>query len=185
MNSLKSIAGTGAMLAMTLAAPALGQTGRGSGIQCTPDNSAVLVNKDVGGERWVITFNQRDGFTTGNVIGADGSVTFLACNFGSIENGEVALTCGTSGSCSDTSCPAFEGSIPTSVNCSFFSAPCAPIPLSPGLTNSRTCSGTPARFPYDSEASCQMFARSGGCASYTYGTDSCAVENCCSPPDCP
>ncbi len=47
--------------------------GRESGIQITPDQSQVLVSKDVGGQRWAITRHADDHTVTGNVFSGTGS----------------------------------------------------------------------------------------------------------------
>lgn len=158
---------------------------RESGIQCTSDGSGVLINKLVGDTSWVVTWRIRDGYTTGNVLFPDGGVSFLSCNVDSYAMGSVNMSCGLSGSCSATSCPDYTPvPQPVSIPCSFFSAPCNPIPGRPG-TNSRTCGGTPPQYPYDSEASCADFAAVGGCATFEYTTNRCVVSNCCTPMDCP
>ncbi|MEW6269603.1 MAG: hypothetical protein AB1689_09940 [Thermodesulfobacteriota bacterium] len=178
-----AVAGAALLLAL---ASSVAHAQRESGIQCTSDRSGVLINKVVGNESWVITWRVRDGYTTGNVLSRSGGVTFLSCDLDSIDSGMVNLACSVSGSCSATSCPAYTpvGSEPIGIPCSFFSAPCSPIPGRPG-TNSETCAGTPPRYPYDSEASCADFAAAGGCASYQYTSNSCVVSNCCTPLDCP
>lgn len=43
------------------------------------DRSRVLVNKTVGSERWLITYDLAVGNVTGNVLRDDGSVAFLDC----------------------------------------------------------------------------------------------------------
>ncbi len=49
------------------------------GIQGTPDGKRVLVNKDVGAERWAISLND-DGTATGNVFRSDGGApAFIFC----------------------------------------------------------------------------------------------------------
>ena len=51
----------------------------GRGIQFTPDGKRVLVNKDVGTERWAITKNE-NGSVTGNVFRSDGGPpAFIFC----------------------------------------------------------------------------------------------------------
>src|SRR5437762_2371030 len=42
-----------------------------TGVQWTPDGLRILVNKDVGDERWAITWNLSDVSTTGNVFFRD------------------------------------------------------------------------------------------------------------------
>ncbi len=172
-----------AALAVLAAAPAHAQ--RQSGIQCTTDGSGVLINKEVADSSWVITWRVRDGYTTGNVLFGDGSVSFLACDVNSYEMGMVNMSCALAPSCAPGICPGYVPlPEPVSIPCSFFSAPCHPIPGRPGR-NSRTCGGTPPRYPYDSEASCADFAAISGCASYEYTTNRCQVLNCCTPMECP
>jgi len=160
---------------------------RESGIQCTSDRSGVLINKQVGNDSWVVTWRIRDGYTTGNVLLGGGGVTFLSCDLDSIDAGMVNLACGVANACSASSCPPYEPASmePVAIPCSFFSAPCSPVPGQPGTTNSRTCGGSPPAYPYDSDASCADFAAQGGCATYEYTTNSCVVRNCCTPMDCP
>ena len=51
----------------------------GRGVQFTPDGKRVLVNKDVGTERWAITLNE-NGSATGNVFRSDGGPpAFIFC----------------------------------------------------------------------------------------------------------
>jgi len=70
---------TGSALALVLALPATA-TAQGRGVQFTPDDSErVMVNKDVGIDRFAITKNP-DGSLTGNVFRTDGSdPVFLYC----------------------------------------------------------------------------------------------------------
>ena len=52
----------------------------GSGIQMTPDSRRYLISKDVGAERWAISFNLADRTVTGNVFKTDGSApSFIWC----------------------------------------------------------------------------------------------------------
>ena len=51
-----------------------------SGVQWTPDSARILVNKDVGVERWAITLNLSDFSATGNVFFSDGQApAFIWC----------------------------------------------------------------------------------------------------------
>ena len=51
-----------------------------SGIQMTPDSKRYLISKDVGAERWAISFNLDDRTATGNVLKTDGTPTsFIWC----------------------------------------------------------------------------------------------------------
>ncbi len=54
--------------------------GAPSGVQWTPDSARILVNKDVGQERWAITLNLSDFSASGNVFFTDGSApAFIWC----------------------------------------------------------------------------------------------------------
>jgi hypothetical protein len=58
------------------------------GIQTTPDGKRILVNKDVGAERWAIARNE-DGTATGNVFRSDGGPpAFISCE--PLSSGELA-----------------------------------------------------------------------------------------------
>src|SRR4051812_46064074 len=73
-----------AALAVGFAAQA---TARDSGIQFSPDGKRVFVCKDVGEERWAITFNNTDGTVSGNVYRPGGGpAAFIFCNPGSAPN---------------------------------------------------------------------------------------------------
>jgi hypothetical protein len=51
-----------------------------TGVQWTPDGLRILVNKDVGAERWAITWNLSDVSTTGNVFFQDDRApSFIWC----------------------------------------------------------------------------------------------------------
>lgn len=63
---------------LQLAGGALAQSG--SGLQMTPDSRRYLISKDVGAERWAISFNLDDRTVTGNVFRTDGSApSFIWC----------------------------------------------------------------------------------------------------------
>ncbi len=68
------------VIVLALAAPsAAGAQARASGLQITPDAKRVLVNKDVGDERWALSLND-DDTVTGNVFRTDGSPpSFVWC----------------------------------------------------------------------------------------------------------
>lgn len=51
-----------------------------SGVQWTPDSDRILVNKDVGSDRWAITLNVADFSATGNVFrSGGGDPAFVWC----------------------------------------------------------------------------------------------------------
>jgi hypothetical protein len=53
---------------------------RGSGIQLTPDSARYLISKDVGVNRWAISYDLADETITGNVFPTDGSAPqFVWC----------------------------------------------------------------------------------------------------------
>ena len=180
IRSFRRAALAAVALTVVVADPSAAQ--RQSSIQC-PDSGTVLISKDVGQDRWAISYRPSTGVTTGNVYTADGGAIFLKCDRRGIESGQVILACSTGTSCSDGECPPFEpivGDVP--IACSFFTAPCSPVP-SPFSANA-TCSGSPPRPPYDSEASCQAFAEKSGCYQYDYEPGRCSVRFCCSAVSC-
>lgn len=64
---------------MTLAGASVVQAAP-SGVQWTPDAARILVNKDVGIERWAVTLNLDDVSATGNVFFIDGRApAFVWC----------------------------------------------------------------------------------------------------------
>jgi hypothetical protein len=70
---------TTTMVAMVVLATAGGAGADNRGVQITPDGKRVLVNKDVGTERWAITLNE-NGSATGNVFRSDGGPpAFVFC----------------------------------------------------------------------------------------------------------
>lgn len=118
-------AGEGLLLAATT--PCDGG-GRASGIQVTPDRRGVLVNKDVGDQRWTITRNVLT--YTGNVFLADGGdPIFLYCRQEGEDGGDLQLSCSGAGSCSETSCPEFAFIADVTLPESFFTPPTDDVPL--------------------------------------------------------
>lgn len=72
-----------AALVLVVGVGALGevQAQTGSGIQLTRDSKRYLISKDVGAERWAISFNLEDRTVTGNVFKTDGSPpSFIWCD---------------------------------------------------------------------------------------------------------
>lgn len=62
-----------------LATQRLSGAARQSGVQITPDGQQNLISKDVGEERWAITYTPASGDVTGNVFVAGGGPKFVAC----------------------------------------------------------------------------------------------------------
>jgi hypothetical protein len=107
-----------------------GGTSRGSGIQMTPDGERVLINKDVGEQRWTIVRN-RDGTVTGNVFSTDGGEPlFVFCEEQDAFGDDLRLRCSAAGSCSTESCPEFAFAGDVTLPKSFFEAP-GPLPSKP------------------------------------------------------
>jgi hypothetical protein len=52
----------------------------GAELATTQDGSRILVNKDVNGERWAITYDLTRQAVTGNVLLPNGDATFLECS---------------------------------------------------------------------------------------------------------
>jgi hypothetical protein len=78
------------LFAWALLLPALAHAQRG--VQLTPDQRQILVNKDVGEERWAISLNLDDNTVTGNVYFPSGSdPEFLWCQYLS-DNGAADQT---------------------------------------------------------------------------------------------
>ena len=160
-----------------------GAAARESAVQCTSVGSQVLVNKDVGQDRWVITYRKSDGLTIGNVFTGEGGAVFVQCTRNGVSNGKLQLQCATADSCSADTCPDFQPlPDPVAIDCSFFAAPCSPVPVSTSFAG--TCSGSPPRAPYTDETACAKFAASSGCSAHEFSPGSCAVSLCCSPVDC-
>lgn len=77
--------------------------------ELTPDGAQVLVNKDVGGERWAIARNLLDGGTvTGNVFPeGGGEPAFLWCeDLSDDSGGDLALSCFSAPRCETPLCSA-------------------------------------------------------------------------------
>jgi hypothetical protein len=69
-----------ALAAALVASFASAAAAQQSGIQQTPDSARYLISKDVGAERWAISFNLGDKTVTGNVFKTDGSPpSFIWC----------------------------------------------------------------------------------------------------------
>ena len=95
---------------------------RASGIQVAPDPRFVLVNKDVGPQRWTIVRSLNT--VTGNVFSQDGGdPLFLYCTRQSEQGSDLVLECSGAGACSETECPPFEFIANVTLPTSFFEPP--------------------------------------------------------------
>jgi hypothetical protein len=80
-----------------------------SGVQVTRDGQHNLISKDVGDERWAITYDVQGGTVTGNVFRNDGGEpAFVSCDRVSTSNGEVTLRCFGADRCQAAPCSASE-----------------------------------------------------------------------------
>jgi len=82
-----------------------------AGTRTTPDGKQVLISKDVGNERWAITYNLDDKTVTGNVFPISGGApTFLTCDITRVEqapnpvDAQYYLSCRASGPCATAPC---------------------------------------------------------------------------------
>jgi hypothetical protein len=106
-------------LLLAVSSPAHAQ--RGSGIQMSLESNRYFISKDVGQERWAITYNLDDKTVTGNVFPTDGSPpTFLTCDITRVEqapnpaDAQYFMDCRASGPCESAPCGTQWGA-PTSV----------------------------------------------------------------------
>jgi hypothetical protein len=103
---------------------------RGSGIQITPDDRRVLINKDVGDQRWSITRNLDDLTVSGNVFfAAGGEPLFVFCEQQGQSGGQVDLSCSGANRCTEAGCPGFEFLADVTLPESFFTPPGSPGPI--------------------------------------------------------
>lgn len=87
------------VMTMVVGVPTVGSA-QTRGVQFTPDGKRVLVNKDVGTERWAITKNE-NGSLTGNVFRSDGGPpAFVFCAPG---NSSTNFDCFGADACTDSS----------------------------------------------------------------------------------
>jgi hypothetical protein len=97
-----------AVLAASFATAAGAQS---SGLQQTPDSARYLISKDVGAERWAISYNLNDRTVTGNVFKTDGSPpSFIWCKITNEvaapnpANNEYTLDCYGADACAAAPC---------------------------------------------------------------------------------
>jgi len=77
-----------------------------SGVQWTRARDATLVSKDVGAERWAITYRLADGHVTGNVFRTDGGPpSFLDCDRTSVTDTDATFDCYGADACTQGPCP--------------------------------------------------------------------------------
>ncbi len=83
-----------------------------SGIHMTPNSASYLISKDVGNERWAISFNLGDRTVTGNVFKTDGSPpSFIWCRItgetpaANPADNQYLLDCFGADACAAAPCP--------------------------------------------------------------------------------
>ena len=110
---MKNTPKTRILLLALVASVALAATARAqsSGSQQTPDSARYLISKDVGAERWAISFNLADGTVTGNVFKTDGSApSFIFCRITNVTESAVpadvqyTLDCSGADACTAAPC---------------------------------------------------------------------------------
>jgi hypothetical protein len=84
---------------------------RQSGIQLSPESNRYFISKDVGQERWAITYNLDDKTVTGNVFPINGGApTFLSCKITRVDqaanpaDAQYFLDCRSTGPCASAPC---------------------------------------------------------------------------------
>ncbi len=115
---------------MAIATPARAQ----HGVQVTLDGKRTLISKDVGPDRWAITFNGDDQTATGNIFrSGGGEPAFVWCSETSNDGNQLVLSCFGADQCPEAPCPTSEWSFISNVT----------IPtqfvLPPGVQGTATC----------------------------------------------
>lgn len=98
-----------------------------AGVQWTRERDATLVSKDVGPERWAITYRLSDGRVTGNVYRSDnGATSFLDCPRTGLDGENAIFDCYGASACLQAPCPESQYSLiatGVSLSLSFFFPP--------------------------------------------------------------
>jgi hypothetical protein len=127
-HGIRIAAVTALLAGLLLGNPGAADAQRESGIQLSPQSNRYFISKDVGNERWAITYNLDDKTVTGNVFPISGGApTFLTCDITRVEqapdpaDAQYFLACRASGPCAAAPCdpnawnaPAETGPIPGS-----------------------------------------------------------------------
>ena len=110
-HGTRAIGATALLAGLLLVLPLPAQAQRESGIQLSPKSNRYFISKDVGNERWAITYNLDDKTVTGNVFPIDGGApTFLTCDITRVEqapnpaDAQYYLSCRASGPCAEAPC---------------------------------------------------------------------------------
>lgn len=112
-----------ALATLLLARPAA--AARESGIQENPTGDYIMVSKDVGSERWAMTYDYFSGIVLGNVYSADGGAPkFVACDvLAENENGDLTLECQGNDPCNSSPCGGWTSIGTVNIPGSFFALP--------------------------------------------------------------
>ncbi len=100
-----------------------------SGVQVTRDGGRTLVSKDVGNERWAISFNLDDQTATGNIFRSDGGeAAFVWCKVESNDGTTMTLSCYGADRCPNAPCDQSQWGFIANVDlpAQFFLPPGAP-----------------------------------------------------------
>jgi hypothetical protein len=107
------------LILMAASVPLLGIPSRAigqSGVQITRDGKAALVSKDVGDQRWAITYNFSDHTATGNVFTAGQKPAFVWCQQTGNDGQSVNFTCYGAESCPAAPCSPSQWSFISNVD---------------------------------------------------------------------
>jgi hypothetical protein len=104
-----ALALAGLLASLAVSVPAGAQ--RDSGIQLSPDSARYLISKDLGTDRWAITYNLDDKTVTGNVFSTTGGAPqFVWCTTTSVAqapdpaDAQYDLSCQLTGPCDTAPC---------------------------------------------------------------------------------
>jgi hypothetical protein len=110
-HGIRIAAVTALFAGLVLGNPGAADAQRESGIQLSPQSNRYFISKDVGNERWAITYNLDDKTVTGNVFPIGGGApTFLTCDITRVEqapdpaDAQYFLSCRASGPCAAAPC---------------------------------------------------------------------------------
>lgn len=120
-----AIAAGAVALGLAFLAPVEALAARGSGIAEAKDGDYIMVSKDVGGQRWAMTYDYFNGVVLGNVYSNDGGAPqFVACDVtAEDENGDLTLACEGNDACTTSPCPDWVSLGTVNLPGSFFALP--------------------------------------------------------------
>ena len=172
---LSSLGGCLALLLVSSVAPA--QTG----VQVTVDGKRHLISKDVGNERWAITYNLDDQTATGNVfLPGGGEPAFVWCQAMPQTSGNVTLQCFGANKCVSAPCSGDAWHFISTVDlpCQFFFPP-----NTEGCGSGNvTCIGSPAECDLTGRHTVSACMDISGCGAYK--TDDGTIFRCRNCYDC-